>query len=233
MQQLIHTAFRHLERISVCFLVDPYDVEVRLQGMLPLSTTTFIGAASRPRLLDVDSHSYERDEDGADIDYKNGLARTFPRAGQLFTTLRLHTDGGNPYLFHQTALQHVKKFSICDVDLDNKSSVPTSWEKTLKQIALVLFLGWTKLSWLRSDDIENVVPENPLSEAYNSRHAAYCEGLTLFLDKRGQTVIPGPFTSRDRRAELRRTAFWCTIEEMDFSRIPMARLCPIGSLRRD
>ena len=47
----IRAAFQYLESLELCFIVDAYDLEVPLQGLMPLSISTFIGAAAGLRLL--------------------------------------------------------------------------------------------------------------------------------------------------------------------------------------
>lgn len=101
---------------------------------------------------------------------------------------------------HSTTL---KEISMSSARLDNRSVGSTSWEKTLKQIAPILFMDWVELRWLWSDDIEDVIGAgDPNDEAFSSRHAAYCQSLADFLCNReaGRNVL-GSSTSRDRLGE--------------------------------
>lgn len=200
-QQLIHAAFRHLEKLFVSFLVDAYDLEVRLQGLMPLSIANFIGAAQRLQSLELifDCH---KDEDRAHFDGTNRLAMFCPRAGQLFATLTLPnlaifrlqacilTEGILIGFIrrHATTLKHIH---INMVVLDNQSAESTSWEKTLKQIAPILVLDSVRLRHLWCDDIENVILAGDLDpQQYSSRLARYCQGLAEFLFNGGQTDCP-------------------------------------------
>lgn len=83
----IHAAFRYLESLDVQFVVDVYDLEVSLQGLMPPSANNFIGAAPGLRLLDLTFRSDEEDDDGAGFGDANW--GTLPRTGQVFATLNL------------------------------------------------------------------------------------------------------------------------------------------------
>ncbi|CAF9935263.1 hypothetical protein IMSHALPRED_010164 [Imshaugia aleurites] len=198
-QELIDAAFQQLKNMYVILVVDAYDLEVRLQGMLPLSISTFIGAAKRLQWLTLEFGCYAKDEDGAGFD--NNIATRSPRAGQLFAKLTLPClvtlHFGNCILTEEILIGFMKRHSttlkylhLVEVDLDNQSMESTSWAETLKQIAPILALETVNLLALRSDDIENVIVADTNGEACNSRVDAYCKGLTRFLRNRGQTGCP-------------------------------------------
>lgn len=197
----IHAASRYLESLDIQFVVDVYDLEVSLQGLMPPSANNLFGAAPGLRLLDLTFLCYEEDDDGAGFGDANW--GTLPRTGQVLATVNLP----NLVIFrlwscilteetlidfirrHSTTL---KEISMSFVRLDNRSFESTSWEETLKQIAPILFLDWVKLRWLWSDDIEDVVGAgDPNDEAFSSRHAAYCQSLADFLWNReaGRNVL--------------------------------------------
>ena len=90
-QQLILTAFRHLEYLTVVFGIDDGDLVARLQGLLPLSLTTFLKAAPRLRQLDVEFDYYGPDDTETTFGDPNWQAGVFPHMGQLFPTLTLPT----------------------------------------------------------------------------------------------------------------------------------------------
>lgn len=198
-QQFIHAAFRQLEYLDVIFLVDAHDLWTRLQGVLPLSINSFIEAAPSLRQLHLDFHYHEHDRANvAGTDWLWNLAR----AGQLFATLTLANLARFSvksctlteailigFMRRHTAT--LKDLCITDVTLDDDSIESTSWEKTLKQIAPILSLDGITLSYLQSDDIENVIEaEDPDFEASESRIEAYCQCLEEFLRQRGQTDCP-------------------------------------------
>lgn len=85
----------------------------------------------------------------------------------------------------------LKETKVVAVVLDNVSADFTWWEKTLKQIAPIMFPTWDQLWCLWSDDIENVILVEDFDvEACYSRLAACCRGLTHFLHHGGQTDCP-------------------------------------------
>ena len=86
-QQLIHSAFRSLEKMTVFFLIDVEDLQVRLQMLLPTSITTFIAAAQRLRSLDLSFECY-RIENGLDLEDTEWMERLC-HVGQLFAALTL------------------------------------------------------------------------------------------------------------------------------------------------
>lgn len=87
MRSHIHAAFRYLESLDVQFVVDVYDLEVSLQGLMPPSANNFIGAAPGLRLLDLTFLCYEEVDDGAGFGDANwGM---LPRTGQVFATVNL------------------------------------------------------------------------------------------------------------------------------------------------
>ena len=75
----IRAAFQDLQSLEVNFMVDAYDLEVPLQGLLPHSISTCIEAAPGLRLLDVDFECYGAyDGDREDVfDARHGWF--FPR----------------------------------------------------------------------------------------------------------------------------------------------------------
>ncbi len=203
-QQLIYTAFRHLESMTVQFLLDYDDLMLLLPMVLPLSMTTFVGAAPRLRLLDLSFRFCEQYDGSRGFWFHSTywLVRRLPHAGQLFTTLTLPNLTifrlGSCKLTEQILLGFIKRHAttlkeigIDTVVLDNRSDEPTSWEKLVKQVAPLLSLDWVVLWSLRSDDIENVVlAGDPDFEARVSRHRAYCEGLKVYLHQGGRTECP-------------------------------------------
>ncbi len=152
-------------------------------------------------MLNLEFDCYE-EEDGVSLDPIDWWVNGYPRAGQLFATLalsnlstfRLQTCTLTEEILISFLRRHattLKEISLLEVVLDYNSVKPTSWEKTLKQIAPVLFLNSVKLEDLHSDDIENVIIAGDSDdEAYDSRVNAYCQGLTDFLSHRGQTDCP-------------------------------------------
>ena len=64
-------------------MVDAYDLEVPLQGVLPLSISTCIKAAPRLRLLDVDFDCYGAYDGERDDGFQAGLGWLFPRVNYL------------------------------------------------------------------------------------------------------------------------------------------------------
>lgn len=201
-QQLIPAAFQRLEQLEVHFLVDIYDLEVRLQGLMPPSIASFIGAAPRLRLLNLNFQYYGGNINRAGFENTNRLGRKFSRAGRLFATLNLPNlamfrlgccmlTEGILIDFIRRHASTLKEIEMDTVVLDSRSADATSWEKTLKQIAPMSFLDLVELWWLLSDDFENIIlAADPDFEARDSRHRSYCEGLTSFLHHRGQTDCP-------------------------------------------
>lgn len=205
-ERLTHAAFQHLESMNVCFVVDLDDLQVRLQGSLPPSITRFVGSA--PRLRQLELSFVPRDNGGGggggetEFDGRNRLPVHCPRAGQLFAALTL----SNLAIFHlqgctltENILKHfitkhsttLKEVCMDAVVLDNRSEESTSWEKTLRHIAPILFLDSAALFSLSSDDIESVVlAGDPDLVARHNRSIAYCQALTIFFLRRGRTECP-------------------------------------------
>ena len=143
----------------------------------------------------------EREDDfGADLDYTDWLARKiYPRAGQLFATLRLPnlaifrlrfcilTEESLVGFIRRHAAT-LKEIRVSCVALDSKSKESTSWEKAFKKIAPILSLDLVELEWLQGDDIGDLhLAKDPANTA---RYKAYCKCLAEFLYHRGQTECP-------------------------------------------
>lgn len=204
----IRVAFQYLESLEIHLIVDTYDLEVPLQGLMPLSISTCIEAAAGLRLLDVGFACYGayddqwEDDFRADLDPKNMWARRlFPRAGQLFATLTLPNlaifrlgdctlTTGSLVGFTTRHTATLKEIRIGSVALDDKSNETTSWEKALRQIAPTLSLDSVELELLEDDDIRNTFLEDYDFKVSGARHAAYCQGLADFLYHKGQTECP-------------------------------------------
>ena len=201
-QQLVPTAFRHLESMVVTFCVDINDLDVRLQGLLPTSISIFIGAAPGLRSLDLSFLYYDGEDDESDWQDPHWLAKLCPRAGQLFAALTLPNLGifclascrlpekvlKDFITRHATTLKGIR---IAAVALDNGSNESTSWEKTLRLVAPILFLDCVVLWSLYCDDILNVIlAGDPDDVAHDHRHRAYCIALEGFLLERGRTACP-------------------------------------------
>ena len=200
-QQFVPTAFRHLESMVVTLYVDINDLEARLQGLLPTSITTFIGAAQRLRSLDLSFFYYEGEDDGPDWPDTHELAKLFPHAGQLFAALtlpnlvefRLASCRLPEKILEDFIARHastLKNISMSAVALDNRSNESTSWEKTLKFIAPILFLDRVALWSLYCDDILNVILAGDPDDVAHDHHQAYCKALEGFLLERGRTACP-------------------------------------------
>ena len=199
-ERFIHAAFQHLESITVHFLVDIDDLLDRLQGLLPLSITRFVGAAPKLRLLDLSFQCYGANNNQVDF---HGWPEAFcPVAGQLFATLtlpnlaifRLECCILTEQILQDFITRHaatLKEISMAGVVLVNTSEESTSWEKTLKRIAPIMFLDSVNLRGLSSDDIESVVRRRDTD--FGARIEclfAYCQALTIFLLQRGRTECP-------------------------------------------
>lgn len=197
----VHVAFQYLESLKVHLMVDVDDLEVPLQGLMPLSISTCIGAAAKLRLLDVDFTCYGADDDEP-IEWDLWVRRRFPRAGQFFATLTLPnlaifriwnctltTESLVGFFRRHTAT--LKEIRIDSVALDDKSSETTSWEKALRQIAPTLSLDSVELRELESDDISFLfmIADDSADGAWNRREA-YCQRLTDYLYHRGRTECP-------------------------------------------
>lgn len=201
-ERLIHAAFQHLESMTVHFGVDLYDLQVRLQGMLPPSITRFIGSSPRLRRLELGFSACDIGGEQTEFDGTNWLPIIYPRAGQLFAALtlpnlaifRLNCCTLTENILKQFITRHsttLKEVVMAGVVLENRSEESTSWEKTLKDIAPIMFLDVAALASLSSDDIESIVlAGDPDLEARLSRSKAYCLALTLFLLSRGRAPCP-------------------------------------------
>ena len=200
-QQLFHSAFRNLESMTVSFSIDTDDLEVRLQGFLPSSITIFISAAQRLRSLDLSFTSYHGDHDRLYLEDKNWWER-LPNVGQVFTALTLPNlvefrlalckiAGKNLEDFITRHASTLERIRICGVALDSESIEPTSWAKTLRLVAPIVYLDKVSLYSLFCDDIINVIlAEEPDDIAHDRRHEAYCKALEDFLLQRGRTECP-------------------------------------------
>ena len=199
-QQLIHLAFRSLERMIVYFLINIDDLEVRLQGLLPTSITIFIGAAQRLRSLDLSFHCYQGEDDGSDLEDPDWLERSC-HAGQIFAALtlpnlvefRLAYCRLPEKILEDFIARHattLKEISMSAVALDNGSNESTSWEKTLRLVAPILFLDRVSLWSLYCDDIINVILAGDPDNVAHDHHRAYCKALEGFLLERGRTECP-------------------------------------------
>lgn len=204
----IRVAFQYLESLKIHFKIDGYDLEVLLEGLIPLSISTCIEAAAGLRLLDVGFTCYgegdhDKWEDGfwQDFDFETLQKMRFhPRAGHVFATptlpnlaifrlgdCSLTTESLVGFIRRHTA--KLEEIRISFVDLDDKTNENTSWEKALKQIAPTLCLNCVKLEWLDSDEIRKVELEDTFN-TQKARNAAYCQSLEHFLYHRGQTECP-------------------------------------------
>lgn len=198
--RLIDAAFRYLESMTLRFVVDVEDLHVRLQGMLPRSMSRFIGSARRLRQLDLFFSPCWNHGKGSE--YENSLMLFCPRAGRLLAALTLPnlaifrlrcctlTENALKAFItrHSTMLKEVWMGAVI---LDNRSCERTSWEKTLKYIAPLLFLNSAMLYFLCSDDIESfVLAGDPDRRARKNRNDAYCQALTEFLLQGGRTECP-------------------------------------------
>ena len=203
-QQLIHSAFRNLERMIVYFLVDFGDLEVRLQRLLPTSITTFIAAAQRLRSLHLSFHGYQGEDDGSNLRDTNWLwlLERSCHAGQVFATLtlpnlvefRLASCRLPEKILEDFIARHastLKEISMFMVTLDNGTNEYTSWEKTLRLVAPILFLDRVALWLLYCDDTLKIdLAGDPDDVARHRRHQAYCTALENFLLQRGSTDCP-------------------------------------------
>ena len=200
-QQLIHSAFRSLERMIAYFPIDIDDPEVRLQRLVPTSITTFIAAAPRLRSLELSFICYHGQGEGSDLEDTDWLERSC-HAGQVFAALtlpnlvefriaycRLPEKILEDFIArHATTL---RKIIMSAVVLDNGSNESTSWEKTLRLVAPILSLDKATLLSLRCDDILNVILKGDTDEvARDRRLSAYCQALEGFLLERGRTECP-------------------------------------------
>ena len=193
--QLIHVAFRHLESMTACILVDAYDLEVSMQGIMPLSITNFLGAARSLRRLEL-QFQCRQDCDRSTFEGVNWMARWTPRAGPLFATLTLPTLAilslANCILTEQSFIGFIKRHattlkSLClnTIFLDNQNAEPTSWERVWKQLAPLLNLNVIHLSFIvDGDNFQGIVCDgdpdlNP-----------YYKSLEVFIYERGQTKCP-------------------------------------------
>ena len=200
-QQLIHSAFRSLERMRTYFPMDIDDLEFRLQRLLPTSITTFIAAAPRLRSLELSFYCYHGQDDGSDLGEPDWL-ETSCNAGQVFAALTLPSlvEFSLAYcrlpekILEDFIARHattLKEINLSAVALDNGSNESTSWEKTLRLVAPILFLDEAVLWSLHCDDILNVILKgDPDEVARDHRHSAYCQALAAFLLKRGRTQCP-------------------------------------------
>lgn len=193
--QLIQAAFRHLESMSVCIVVDAYDLEVSLQGIMPLSMTNFLGAAHNLRRLQLGFQS-RMDGDASAFEGTNWIARTTPRAGRLFATLTLPSLAAlgfaNCILTEESFIGFIRRHAttlktlrLVMIVLDNQSAERTSWERVWKQLAPMLNLDMIDLSTVVDDDnFKEVACDGDID-----LHPYY-EALENFIYDRGQTKCP-------------------------------------------
>ena len=192
--QFIHAAFRHLESMTACIVVDAYDLEVSMQGIMPLSITTFLGAAHCLRRLDLEFQC-RKDCDRSTFEGINWLARRCPRTGPLFATLTLPSLAilslTNCILTEESFIgfieRHVttlKSLSLEMIVLDNQSAEPTSWERVWKQLAPLLSLDVIDLGASVDDEyLEGIIDcDLDLNPYYNA--------VEMFIYYRGQTKYP-------------------------------------------
>ena len=199
-QQLIRAAFRDLESMIVEFDVNFNDLEFRWQGVLPNSISSFVGAAPKLRLLDINFHWSSQDAvDPSAHDYEHWRG---PPVGQLFATLTLPNLAIFRLEFcelaeksledflsrHATTLKEIK---MDEVILDNRSDEPSSWEKTLKYVAPNLFLDCVSLQSICCDNTkEALMPFKPGTVDFSVRANAYYQALMAFLLERGRMECP-------------------------------------------
>ena len=207
--QLIHVAFRHVESMIACIVVDAYDLEVSMQGNMPRSITNFLGAAHSLRRLQLEFQCHE-DCDESAFEGTNWMARTTPRAGPLFATLTLPSLAmltiANCKLTEESFIGFIKRHAttlkslgLTMIVLDNQSAEPTSWERAWKQLAPLLNLDVIDLSssvdddYFQEDAWDGDLDLNP-----------YYNALEMFIYYRGQTKYPkwSEFFSRSNRFPL-------------------------------
>ena len=160
--QLIYAAFQHLESMDVCIVVDCYDLELSLRGILPLSITSFLGAAHSLRRLQLEFKG-RQDRDASAFEGVNWIARSIPRAGPLFATLTLPSLAmlsiANCILTEESLIGFIqrhattlKSLRLIGIVLDNRSAEPTSWERVWKQLAPIVNLDVISLRDTLDDD---------------------------------------------------------------------------------
>ena len=200
-QQLIHSAFRNLEKMAAYFLIDIDDLEVRLQRLLPTSITTFIAAAQRLRSLDLSFLCYRGEEGELNFVDMEWL-ETSCHAGQLFAALtlpnlvefrlafcRLPQEILEDFIARHAST--LKDISMSVVYLDNGPMESTSWEKALRLVSPLLFLDWVDLWLVYSDDINKIILAGDTDIVKrDGRHMAYCRALAAFLRTRGRAECP-------------------------------------------
>ena len=192
--QLIQVAFRHLESMTACIVVDAYDLEFSMQGIMPPSITSFLGTAHSLRRLELEFQCRE-DCDVSAFEGANWIART-PRAGPLFATLTLPSLAmltiANCKLTEESFIGFIrrhatslKSLDLIMIDLDNQSAEPTSWERVWKQLAPRLDLDVIDLSGTVDDDnFQEVACDGDLDLN------PYYNALETFIYYRGQTKCP-------------------------------------------
>ena len=193
--QLIHAAFRHLESLNVWIVVDAYDLEVSMQGIMPHSITSFLGAAHSLRRLEL-KFQCRQDCDWSTFEGVNWMAREAPRAGPLlamltlpslailsFATCILTEESFIGFIGrHATTL---KSLCLIMIVLDNQSTEPTSWERVWKQLAPLLNLDVIDLNSIADDDnFQDVACDGDLNPDL------YYNALEVFIYNRGQTQCP-------------------------------------------
>ena len=193
--QLIHVAFRHLESMTACILVDAYDLEVSMQGIMPLSIANFLGAGHNLRRLELEFQC-RKDCDRSTFEGINWMAREAPRAGPLFATLTLPSlailSFTNCILTEESFIGFIgrhattlKSLGLTMIVLDNQSAEPTSWERVWKQLAPLLNLTVIDLSSIVDDDNFQEVA----CDGYLDLNPYYY-ALEMFIYSRGQTKCP-------------------------------------------
>ena len=207
--QLMYAAFQHLESIDICIVFDCYDLEVSMQGIMPLSITNFLGAAHSLRRLQLEFQG-RQDCDASAFGGIDWTARTTPRAGPLFATLTLPSLAMltivNCILTEESFIGFIQRYAttlkslrLIGIVLDNQSAEPTSWERVWKQLAPILNLDVI----LQSNNVDD---DNLQELAYggNLDLGPYDNALEFFISNRGQTKCPkwSEFVSRTKRLLL-------------------------------
>ena len=193
--QPIHVALRHLKSMNACIVVDAYDLEVSMQGIMPHSITNFLGAADSLRRLEL-KFQCRQDCDWSTFEGVNWVAREAPRAGPLLAALTLPSlatlSFANCILTEESFIRFIGRHnttlkSVCldMIVLDNQSTEPTSWERVWKQLAPLLNLDVIDLNSIADDDnFQDVAGDGDLDPSL------YYSALEKFIYNRGQTKCP-------------------------------------------
>ena len=193
--QLIHAAFQSLESMNLCIVVDADDFEVSMHGTMPLSITSFLGAAHILRRLQL-GFRYCEDCDASAFEGVNWIARTTPRVEPLFATLTLPSLAmltiahciltEESFIgFIQRHATTLKSLRLTKIVLDNQPAELTSWERVWKQLAPIVKLDVILLRDTLDDDyLQDFASHGKLDLG------PYHNALEFFISNRGQTECP-------------------------------------------